>query len=269
MRIEPKEIDQSQGGSGREGLNFENIRGFRLSVPSLPEQQKIAAFLGAVDERLAGLRRTEAALVRFKAGMMQRLFSRKLRFTQVDGSSFPDWEEKRLGDVAVVNPHTGNLPNEFFYIDLESVNSGTLSDPEWISSLDAPSRAQRVLSPDDILFQTVRPYQRNNLHFKLIGQYVGSTGYAQLRAHAHSGFLFQAIHTDDFNCKVVERCTGTGYPSINSSDLAEISLPLPHPDEQHKIAAALSSLDAKITATRAQITKTEEFKAGLLQQMFV
>ncbi len=87
-----KEIVKSQGGSGREGLNFENIRSFRVTIPSLPEQQKIASFLGAVDGKISGLRRKEAALVRFKAGLMQKLFSQKLRFTRDDGSAFPEWD---------------------------------------------------------------------------------------------------------------------------------------------------------------------------------
>lgn len=256
-------------GIGAGKLETSEMQGLSVSLPTLAEQQKIAAFLGAVDGRIAGLRRAEAGLVRFKVGLMQRLFSQKLRFTQDDGSAFPDWEEKRLGDVAEINPRTRNLPDEFFYIDLESVTAGTLSDPDWISLVGAPSRAQRLLTDGDILFQMVRPYQRNNLHFKLSGQYVGSTGYAQLRARDDSEFLFQSLHEEMFVNKVIERCTGTGYPSINSSDLAEILLPYPHPDEQRKIAAALSALDAKITATRAQITKTERFKQGLLQQMFV
>ena len=64
--------------------------------PSLPEQKKIAGFLGAVDGKLEALREKEAALTRFKRGLMQQLFSGTRRFTRDDGSPYPDWEEKRL-----------------------------------------------------------------------------------------------------------------------------------------------------------------------------
>ena len=50
-----------------------------VNIPSLPDQQKIAAFLGAVDAKLAALVAKQAALVRFKAGLMQKLFSQQLR----------------------------------------------------------------------------------------------------------------------------------------------------------------------------------------------
>jgi type I restriction enzyme S subunit len=67
----------------------------------------------------------------------------------------------------------------------------------------------------------------------------------------------------------LELCTGTGYPAINSNDLGKATIPLPHPDEQQKIADALSAMDAKIQAVADQVSKLAAFKKGLLQQMFV
>ncbi|MBE0455692.1 MAG: restriction endonuclease subunit S, partial [Roseovarius sp.] len=81
-------------------LYNENLRNIAVAAPTLPEQQKIAAFLGAVDARLAALAARQVALRRFKAGLMQKLFSQQLRFTREDGGAFPDWQEKRLGEVA-------------------------------------------------------------------------------------------------------------------------------------------------------------------------
>lgn len=62
---------------------------------------------------------------------------------------------------------------------------------------------------------------------------------------------------------------GSGLPNIQKSDLMKVVVSCPHPDEQRKIADALSAMDAKITAVRLQISKMETFKKGLLQQMFV
>jgi len=240
-----------------------------IYIPFLPEQQKIAAFLGAVDAKLAALAARQAALVRFKAGLMQKLFSQQLRFTRDDGGAFPDWQEKELRAVSIINPKSPKLPERFRYIDLESVNAGTLGAVSEIDATEAPSRAQRVLQRGDILFQMVRPYQRNNLHFDLIGVYVGSTGYAQIRAKQNRHYLFQVLHTDEFVNRVLERCTGTGYPAINSNDLGKVTVPFPHPDEQQKIANALSTMDTKIQAVADQVAKLQTFKKGLLQQMFV
>lgn len=240
-----------------------------VNIPSLPEQQKIAAFLGAVDARLAALADKQAALGRFKAGLMQKLFSQQIRFKRDDGGAFPEWEERELRAISIINPKSPKLPERFRYIDLESVNAGTLGTVSEIDATEAPSRAQRVLQRDDILFQMVRPYQRNNFYFNLVGVYVGSTGYAQIKAKQNPHYLFHVLHTDEFVNRVLERCTGTGYPAINSNDLGKITVPLPHPDEQQKIADALSAMDAKIQAVADQVAKLQTFKKGLLQQMFV
>lgn len=93
------------------------------------------------------------------------------------------WKKKRIKDFCEVNPRTEELEPEFVYIDLETVNKGRLLSKNVISKSNAPSRAQRVLKNNDILFQCVRPYQMNNLFFENNHddvQYVASTGYAQM-----------------------------------------------------------------------------------------
>src|SRR5690606_40376361 len=83
-------------------------------------------------------------------------------------------------------PKNEGLPSSFVYIDLESVENGRLLKEDFISKDGAPSRAQRVLSKNDVLFQMVRPYQKNNLFFDKEGKYVASTGYAQIRTKQNS-----------------------------------------------------------------------------------
>ena len=183
--------------------------------------------------------------------------------------SYPDWEEKQLGEVCKVNPKVSNLPSEFVYIDLESVVSGSLIKESKILKAEAPSRAQRLLAKHDVLFQMVRPYQKNNYYFNTEGDYVASTGYAQLRATGSAKFLYQIIHTNAFVNKVLGRCTGTSYPAINSSDLGKIHLSMPSLLEQQKIANFLSALDQKIDLIATELNLAKTFKKGLLQQMFV
>ena len=53
---------------------------------------------------------------------MQKLFNCEVRFKADDGSEYPEWEEKEIGDACVMNPKTGKLDDEFYYIDLGSVD---------------------------------------------------------------------------------------------------------------------------------------------------
>lgn len=240
-----------------------------MTIPSLPEQTKIANFLTAVDEKLTALNQKKTLLEQYKKGVMQQIFAQELRFKDDHGNDYADWEEKKLGEVCKINPKSNSLPSSFIYIDLESVVTGQLLKETTIQLTEAPSRAQRLLTNEDILFQMVRPYQKNNLLFNRNGEYVASTGYAQLRAKESPMFLYQLIHTTDFVFKVIDRCTGTSYPAINSTDLANILVEIPKSQEQTKIANFLSAIDVKINHCQEQIDQTTIWKKGLMQQMFV
>jgi type I restriction enzyme S subunit len=193
----------------------------------------------------------------------------KLRFPEFRGTE--GWKEKPLKAAAEINPANGGLPESFVYIDLESVDAGELKAKDRISRVGAPSRAQRVVERGDIIYQVVRPYQRNNLlcEFDHDENYVASTGYAQLRANGNNRFLYQSIHTDSFVGRVIAKCTGSNYPAINSSDLAEIHLPIPPTlAEQQKIADCLSSVEELIAAQAREVEALKTHKKALMQQLF-
>lgn len=186
---------------------------------------------------------------------------------------FPcDWEkDKSLGDICEINPKTEALPNEFIYIDLESVVDGKLIQENVIENAKAPSRAQRVLQKNDIIYQMVRPYQKNNFIFIQDDgsfKYVASTGYAQLRSDNYS-FLYQMVNSEYFCTQVLKKCTGTNYPAINSQDLAEVNCAYPKSDrEQSRIAEILMQWDKAIELQEKLIEAKQKLKKYYLKKMF-
>ncbi|WQR71205.1 restriction endonuclease subunit S [Helicobacter pylori] len=172
------------------------------------------------------------------------------------------WQRVRLGDVAEINPPT-IIPNVFYYIDLESVEKGQLLNKQLMTKNKAPSRARRLLSKNDILYQLVRPYQRNNYFFTLNGNYVASTGYAQIRTLQNPSFLYFALHSNYFVNAVLDRCEGTSYPAISSNELKKCEVILPPLDEQIAIANILSDLDHYLCSLDALILKKESVKKAL------
>jgi len=184
------------------------------------------------------------------------------------GNFKDSWNQQKLNDFAVINPDSNKLPEQFIYIDLECVNSGELLFENTVFRSDAPSRAQRLLEIGDVLFQMVRPYQKNNYYFNKIGDYVASTGYAQIRTDQDSKYLYQYIHFQKFVDRVIERCTGTSYPAINSTDLSNIPISFPSLPEQQKIASFLTTVDEKLQALKKKKTLLEQYKKGVMQKIF-
>ncbi len=173
-----------------------------------------------------------------------------------------NWQKVRLGDIAEINPPT-IIPNVFYYIDLESVEKGQLLNKQLMTKNKAPSRARRLLSKNDILYQLVRPYQRNNYFFTLNGNYVASTGYAQIRTLQNPSFLYFALHSNYFVSAVLDRCEGTSYPAISSNELKKCEVILPPLNEQIAIANILSDVDRYLYSLDALILKKESVKKAL------
>ena len=190
----------------------------------------------------------------------------KLRFPGFEG----EWTRNRLDEVASVNPASPEIPLHFYYIDLESVDAGILSEIKEITKSDAPSRAQREVRINDILFQTVRPYQKNNYFMQEeFGLPVfASTGYAQIRTENNPYFLYSLLHTKRFLNNVLLRCTGSSYPAINSNDLKEIEIYTPCQLEQSKLSLFMSLIDKRIEKQKQLIETVKKYKRGLLSSMF-
>ena len=262
-----------QGGQGN--LSGDIIKSIELLLPKSKEQQKIADCLSSIDESISTQTEKLNALKNHKKALMQQLFpaegetTPQLRFPEFRDSEA--WQIKLLSKVCEINPSTENLPEKFIYIDLESVESGKLIKKKTISLDSAPSRAQRLLKSGDIIFQTVRPYQKNNYFFRTDDnyEYVASTGYAQLKANESKMYLYQYLYNDKFVNRVLAKCSGSNYPAINSTDLSQVQVEIPKdPKEQQKIADCLSSIDELITAQTEKIDRLQTHKKGLMQQLF-
>ena len=186
---------------------------------------------------------------------------------------FPNFTEPyklmEFSKYADVNPKCGKVPNSFYYIDLECVNAGEIKDLRIEMAETAPSRAQRVLTLYDILFQTVRPYQKNNYHFKAENDLptVASTGYAVFRTEQSSEYLYELIHTERFLSDIMKRCTGTSFPAVSSSDIEDIAIWTPEFQEQKKIGDFLTLVDTKIAKQRLLIEHLKKYKRGVISKL--
>ena len=243
-------------GSTVKHLYNDNILRSEIVMPvSQIEQAKIAEFFEELDHLITLHQRKCEQTKKLKKYMLQKMFPQngaKVPEIRFDGFTY-DWEQRKLRECAEFNPKS-ELPDVFEYIDLESVVGTNILSHRTESKSSAPSRAQRLAQKGDVFYQTVRPYQKNNCIFeKNDNNWVFSTGYAQLRPVNDSYFLLTLLQNEDFVKLVLDRCTGTSYPAINSNDLADIDVNVPSDSkEQQQIGTYFKQLDHLITLHQRQ-----------------
>lgn len=268
----------SPGGAGRnKTLGQQEFLKLQPVVPTPEEQRKIAAFLGAVDAKLDALGREREGLRRFKAGLMDALFTRALRFTRADGSEFPDWEEKRLGDIATFQKGRGIAKDDVVaggatpcvrYGEVYTTYGERIDE---VVSRTNVRRDQLLLSePGDVIIPASgeTPEEMARACCVLRAGVALGGDLNVLRSPVNGEFLAYYL-THARRAEIARAAQGISVVHLYASHLKPISVEVPHSDEQARIAAALDAMDRRIDLASREIDLLGRFKAGLLQQMFV
>ena len=256
----------------RKNIDWNLLANSTITVPSEIEQKVIGDFVSTIENTITLHQQKIEVLKKYKRGLLQAMFPAngetvpKVRFPGFTGA----WEKRKLGELAIFNPKA-DLPNEFEYVDLESVVGTEMLSHRRESKRTAPSRAQRLAQKGDLFYQTVRPYQKNNYLFeKPDKNYVFSTGYARMRPLIDGRFLLSLVQNDGFVKTVLDNCTGTSYPAINSNDLAQVEVYSPNDtQEQKRIGDFFKDIDDLIILHQRKLETLSRYKKGLLQQMFI
>ena len=194
----------------------------------------------------------------YKRGVMQKLFSQEVRFKREDGSAFPDWEEKTLGEV----------------LDYEQPTKYIVESTEYDDSFDTP-----VLTAGKtfILGYTAEDHNiYDNLPVIIFDDFTTANQYVDFPFKVKSSAMKMLKCRDPENSlKVIyEFMQMLKFPLGEHkrywiSEYQMQTLPLPSLAEQQNIAAFLSAINTKLDALSTQISQMQRFKKGLLQQMFV
>lgn len=263
-------------GSGQPLITGGHLGKIKLHLPSFPEQQKIASFLTDVDRRIELLQQKKEKLERYKKGVMQQLFTRKIRFRADDGSEFPDWEEKKLGEVARIFDGTHQTPK---YVDkgiafysVEHVTANQFTKSKFISEKVFEAENKKVkLEKGDILMTKIGSIGvARYIDWDVKASFYVSLALLKVSAAVNSEFLTYYISTVDFQKELWKRTIHVAFPQkINLGEIGECLIRLPSNAEQVKIAQLINSLNRSLVNLEKQIQHSQTWKKGLLQQMFV
>lgn len=185
------------------------------------------------------------------------------------------WQETRLGELIEINPETlsvSKYTGEIKYIDIASVNSGSLEGYTTYEISDAPSRARRIIKDKDILFSTVRPNLRAYYFVKNAPtNAICSTGFAVLRAKkgVNSRFVYSLVTENSFVDYLTLAAKGSAYPAVDTNDFKKAKVTVPDLPTQERIADILSSYDDLIEANNRRIELLEQAAQELYKEWFV
>jgi type I restriction enzyme S subunit len=238
-------------------ISSKRLAELNIVIPKIPEQQKIANFLTAIDTKIEQLTKKQTLLKQYKKGVMQKLFSQELRFKADDGSEFPEWEEKMLGEIST--------PKQW-----ATISSGDLLESGY-SVYGANSFIgyySKYNHENETVTVTCRGATCGTV--SLIPEKSYITGNSMCLDDIESSnysykFIYYAISFRGFQ----DIISGSAQPQIVGSAIKKVKIYIPCLEEQTKIATFLSLIDSKIDLATKQLDATKQFKKALLQQMFV
>ena len=186
------------------------------------------------------------------------------------------WRVDKVKEVAKVNETSiqKSYNHEWIeYIDIASVEKGSIKSVEELPLNAAPSRAKRIVRDHDILIATVRP---NLEHYVFIKKAklntIASTGFAVITAkQVEPRFLYYYLTTKPFTnylTRIADSHT-SAYPSFNPDVIENADLILPPLPEQKAIASILGALDDKIELNRKMNESLEAMARALFKSWFV
>ena len=272
-------VDRLSTGSTAKGINQKSLKKVFVNIPLKPEQQKIAAFLTAVDTKIEQLSKKKALLGEYKKGLMQQIFSQAIRFKADDGSDFPDWEEKKLGDVCKLQGGYAFKSAEFqkhgipiIRISNISNNNDFIDNRNLVYYNEIKNSDKFIIKNGDLIVAmsgatTGKSSIYNLIEDAYLNQRVGL--FKANNSLLDYGFLIQIVFSYIFATQLDSVLVAGAQPNVSSKDIEGFEISLPSKIEQNKIANFLSSIDSKIEQVGKQLDESNQFKKALLQQMFV
>jgi type I restriction enzyme S subunit len=264
------EFSKTAAGTKVRHTSPQRIEGIDISVPLIPEQQKISSFLSVVDEKIRHLKRKKELLEQYKKGIMQQLFSGKLRFKDEKGKEYPKWEFRNGNEVFESisdKDHNSDLPILAITQEYGAIPRHMIDYQ--VSVTDKSLETYKVVQVGDFII-SLRSFQGGIEYSMYKG--ICSPAYIILRPNVEIERMFykEYFKTERYIKLLTKNLEGIrDGKMISYKYFSEVKLPVPSMGEQKKIAAFLSLLDSKLEMEKRRLSQAQTFKKGLLQQMFV
>jgi type I restriction enzyme, S subunit len=255
----------SPGGAGRnKTLGQKEFENLKFQIPFVQEQTKIATFLSTIDKKIIQLKKKKILLEHYKRSIILKILSKELRFKDEFGKEFPEWNLKKLSEICVCLDSIRKPINDSQRQKMRG------SIPYWGAN-NIMDYVNDYLFDETIVLLAEDGGNFNEYQDKPIANI--SHGKCWVNNHSHvlkgeSKLLTEFLFYSLVHKNVTGYVSGGTRAKLTKSEMLKIEIQLPVIAEQTKIANFLSAIDAKIDHCCKQIEKTEQWKEGLLQEMF-
>jgi type I restriction enzyme M protein len=144
-----------------------------------------------------------------------------------------------IGDVAplVKRKFQPDKQGEFNYIEIGNLSGEGFANGEVVAMDEAPSRAQWIVKPNDVVTSTVRPIRRlSALIEPEQNNYICSSGFAVLKPTQIEPEVLLVYLRSPIVCEILDlHTTASMYPAISTEDLLNIPITLPKESTRQKI----------------------------------
>lgn len=257
--IKNKDISKLSQGHSVVHLYSSHLKSLKVNIPIVEEQQKIAEFLESVDKMTENLKTQKEFLESYKKGIMQKIFSQEIRFKDENGKEFPKWEEKRLGDC----------------LDYEQPTNYIVRDTEYDDGYKIPVLTAGKTFILGYTNETDNIFGVDNLPVIIFDDFTTTSQFVTFPFKVKSSAMKILFAKNDVDIRFIFEAMQQikyeigGHGRHWISKFANIKISIPSSQEQNKISDFLTSLDKVIESKGQQITQAEQWKRGLMQELFV
>ena len=260
-------------------LKYPQIETIKIHIPTVSEQEKIAEFIALIDAKISKQRILVDSLKKYKRGLLQQIFSRKLIMTVGDES----WEYIPLGEIGCFfGGLTGKSKEDFDHGDSKfitymNVYKNTFADETMVTAVDvAPNEKQNTVQYGDILFtqssETVEEVGLSSVWVHDTTPYLNSFCMA-LRPRSlekyNPYYLGYALRSPKIREAIMKEGQGISRINLAASRIENIPIPIPPAAVQIKIADYLKKWDDRIYANEKTLTELISLKKAFLQSLFI
>ena len=268
------EISKLSQGNSVVHLYSKQLSNLKIEIPSLEEQQKIGDFFMLLDKRIEQQEQKIALLKDYKKAMMQKIFSQKIRFKDQNRNDYPDWEEKKLGEIIYRNSKK-NKDQKYTLIQSISNKYGFVNQEDYfedrrVGSLDVSN--YYVINNGCFAYNPSRidvgslAYKNDNDISIISPLYVSFKGNAK---YINDKFLLGWLFSHKFVGKLGRLFEGSVRNTLSYENLSTIDIETPCIAEQEKIALFLEVINDSIENQKELLDEIIKEKTALLNKMFI